>query len=284
MSHKQPRVSVVIPVYNEAAALPACLDALAAQTVPPLEVIVVDNNSSDDSVAVAARYPFVKVLHEPRQGVVYARSCGFDAVRGEIIGRIDADTEVPPDWIASLQKQFAANSELIALMGRMRYGYGALGAVVNWFDHFWRGRMSRLLTPAVPLQGANMALRKSDWEKVKPHLCQGPGHEDMDLSFHLSKLGQTAYLPEVRALIACRQAYGSFGQFVRYAKQTPADYRRHKVPGSWHMYEVVAFIILTYPIIALLARGADPRTHRFSLRQLFKGQRQKRVNPATFVD
>ncbi|HPG37472.1 MAG TPA: glycosyltransferase family A protein, partial [Candidatus Saccharibacteria bacterium] len=99
MSHKNPRISVVIPVYNEAAALPACLEALAGQTAPPFEVLVVDNNSTDDSVLVAARYPFVTVLHEKRQGVLHARSLGFTAARGDIIGRIDADTEVAPDWI-----------------------------------------------------------------------------------------------------------------------------------------------------------------------------------------
>ena len=152
MSHKNPRVSVVIPVYNEAATLPACLEALAGQTVPPFEVLVVDNNSTDDSVLVAARYPFVTVLHEKRQGVLHARGRGFTAARGDIIGRIDADTEVAPDWIKQLQQVFTEDSELLAVVGQMQYGYGKTGALVNWFDRFWRGRMARLLAPAVPLQ------------------------------------------------------------------------------------------------------------------------------------
>ena len=274
----------MIPVYNEAATLPACLEALAGQTAPPFEVLVVDNNSTDDSVLVAARYPFVTVLHEKRQGVLHARSLGFTAARGDIIGRIDADTEVATDWIKQLQQVFTEDSELLAMVGQMQYGYGKTGALVNWFDRFWRGRMARLLAPAVPLQGANMALTKSAWNRVKSDVCQGPGHEDIDLSYHLSRLGKTAHDERPIALIAFRQAYGSFWKFVPYVLQTPRDYRRHRVPGAWHMYEVALFVILVYPVLAILARGADPKTHRFSWRYIWSGKHEPRVNPATFVD
>jgi glycosyltransferase involved in cell wall biosynthesis len=94
------RVSLVIPVYNEESHLRGCLDAIAAQTVQPLEVIVVDNNSNDGTAAIAAAYPFVTLITIARQGVVYARDAGFDAAKGEIIGRIDADTHIAPDWLA----------------------------------------------------------------------------------------------------------------------------------------------------------------------------------------
>src|SRR5688572_27451257 len=92
---KHPSVSIVIPAYNEEGQLALCLEAIARQTVKPVEVIVVDNNSTDGTVEVAGRYPFVTVLHEWRQGVVHARDCGFDAAKGDIIGRIDAETVMP---------------------------------------------------------------------------------------------------------------------------------------------------------------------------------------------
>jgi cellulose synthase/poly-beta-1,6-N-acetylglucosamine synthase-like glycosyltransferase len=58
-------VSIVIPVYNEADALAACLEAIAEQTIAPLEVIVVDNNSTDTSAAIAQGFDFVRLVSGP---------------------------------------------------------------------------------------------------------------------------------------------------------------------------------------------------------------------------
>ena len=68
------RLSVVIPAFNEELVLRRCLDSLAVQqTSYPYEVIVVDNNSSDATAAIAGSYPFVRVVHERRRGVAPAR-------------------------------------------------------------------------------------------------------------------------------------------------------------------------------------------------------------------
>src|ERR1700740_396587 len=100
------KISVIIPVYNEATTLDACLTAIARLRPQPFEVIVVDNNSTDNSAAIARSYPFVTVISETRQGVVHARSRGFDAASGDIIGRIDADTLVDPDWTKQIESVF----------------------------------------------------------------------------------------------------------------------------------------------------------------------------------
>src|SRR5690349_12508105 len=97
------RVSIVIPAYNEEFHLRSCLQAIADQSQPVHEVIVVDNNSSDQTAKVAATYPFVKVIHEPRQGRVFARNAGFNAATGDVVGRIDADIILPVDWVAHVQ-------------------------------------------------------------------------------------------------------------------------------------------------------------------------------------
>ena len=102
-------LSIVIPVYNEEHHIRACLDAIAAQTVRPDEVIVVDNNSTDRSMEIVQEYPFVRIVREPRQGIVYTRNAGFDAAKCAIIGRIDGDTVLPVNWVARV-KWFYANS------------------------------------------------------------------------------------------------------------------------------------------------------------------------------
>src|SRR5437868_5512986 len=113
-------VSIVIPVYNEADRLADCLEAIARQTVRPLEVIVVDNNSTDNTLEVAERYSFVTLLNEPKQGVVHARNTGFNAVTADIIGRIDADTILPADWVAQIEK-IMLNKGISAVSGSPHY-------------------------------------------------------------------------------------------------------------------------------------------------------------------
>jgi glycosyltransferase involved in cell wall biosynthesis len=99
MIDKTLTLSIVIPVYNEQCHLKACLDAIANQTESPDEVIVVDNNSTDRTLAIAESYPFVKILKEKKQGVLAVRTKGFNSARSSIIGRIDADTVLPPGWV-----------------------------------------------------------------------------------------------------------------------------------------------------------------------------------------
>src|SRR5476651_2420897 len=110
MQNTLSRVSVVIPVYNEGKYLAACLDSLMAQKVKADEIIIVDNNSTDDSVEIAKRYP-VKVIHEKTQGITPARNSGFNETKYEIIARTDGDTILPVNWIKRIKKTFE-NSEV----------------------------------------------------------------------------------------------------------------------------------------------------------------------------
>src|SRR6185437_1716246 len=65
MAEKPLTLSLVIPAYNEERYIKHCLDAIASQTVTPMEVFVVDNNSTDSTAAIAKNYEFVQVLSEP---------------------------------------------------------------------------------------------------------------------------------------------------------------------------------------------------------------------------
>ena len=103
-------ISCIIPVYNAAAYLPACLDSLLGQTTPePLEIILVDDCSTDNSYAVAQSYakkyaedPLRKVmlLSQPHSGQSIARNLGMQHATGEYIAFVDADDRLAPDWCA----------------------------------------------------------------------------------------------------------------------------------------------------------------------------------------
>ncbi len=98
-----PAVSVVIPVLNDAAGLGACLDALAASLgAPAYEVIVVDNGSVDDSVAVARAHALRPVVVvEPRRGSYAARNAGIEVCAGRRIAFTDADCVPSATWLAA---------------------------------------------------------------------------------------------------------------------------------------------------------------------------------------
>lgn len=103
-----PLVSVVVINWNGAEHLPPCLDALAAQTYPHVEVIVADNASTDGSQAlVCEQYPAVKLLALPEnRGFTGGNNAGMRAAAGDIVILLNNDTEVRPDWIAQLVAAF----------------------------------------------------------------------------------------------------------------------------------------------------------------------------------
>jgi glycosyltransferase involved in cell wall biosynthesis len=103
-------VSVVMSTYNRAPLVAQCLQALTAQILPPSiswEVIVVDNNCTDDTPAVVERargtasVP-VRYVLERRQGVAFGRNTGVEHARGRILAFTDDDVLPPDDWIATM--------------------------------------------------------------------------------------------------------------------------------------------------------------------------------------
>ena len=96
-------ISVVIPVLDDADMLRRCLRSLADQHVAPSEVIVVDNGSSDDTARVAADHGALVVV-EPRRGIGHAAATGYDSASGQIVARCDADSVLPPDWLARIRR------------------------------------------------------------------------------------------------------------------------------------------------------------------------------------
>jgi GT2 family glycosyltransferase len=104
MAHGFPLLSVIIPNWNGARHLPTCLGSLRRQTYPHLEVILVDNASSDESVALVRRdYPeAVLVQLDENLGLTGGINRGIQAARGEIIAPLNNDTEVAPGWAEAL--------------------------------------------------------------------------------------------------------------------------------------------------------------------------------------
>ena len=102
-------VSVVIPAYNREKYIGEAIESVLAQAVENIEIIVVDNNSTDGTATVARSYPKVQVLEEPRQGIAFAMNTGVNAATGYWLAFLDSDDLWMPDkltaQLAALQNQ-----------------------------------------------------------------------------------------------------------------------------------------------------------------------------------
>jgi glycosyltransferase involved in cell wall biosynthesis len=86
-----PLVSVIIPAYNAERYLAEALDSVAAQGYRPLEVIVVDDGSTDGTAGLAARFPNVRYMYQANRGPAAARNAGLALAQGEMVAFLDAD-------------------------------------------------------------------------------------------------------------------------------------------------------------------------------------------------
>jgi glycosyltransferase involved in cell wall biosynthesis len=111
-------VSVVIPCYNGAAFLAEAIASIYHQTYPQIELILVDDGSTDDTAAIAARYPDARYLYQPNQGVAIARNRGLAASSGEYLLFLDQDDRLLPHCIETALQQMVAHPDCAFVFGQ----------------------------------------------------------------------------------------------------------------------------------------------------------------------
>ena len=116
------RLSIVIPARNEGRYIRGCLESVTRHSYGLIgEIIVVDNGSIDDTAAIAASFPCVKLIHEAREGTGFARQRGLEASTGRLIAFIDADTRITRRWIYTVWRHFNNKRGLVCLSGPYHY-------------------------------------------------------------------------------------------------------------------------------------------------------------------
>lgn len=110
-------ISVIIPVHNAAASLARCLDSVNRSTYRNFECLVVDDGSSDDPAAVAAKSGARALATDGRSSAAHARNRGAGESAGGILVFIDADVTIQPDTLAHIAKAFEGDPRLDALIG-----------------------------------------------------------------------------------------------------------------------------------------------------------------------
>ncbi len=176
-------ISIVIATWNRGERLARTLSSLAVQTLPPdrWEAVVVNNNSTDDTAAVFARFAAspegrgidVRMIDEGRQGLSWARNRGLGEARGEIVVMIDDDEVADPGFLAAWSDFFATHPQAVAGGGPMRACYEERRP--RWMSHYTEalaastidlGRRVRPFPRGRYPIGGNMAFRREVFDRV----------------------------------------------------------------------------------------------------------------------
>ena len=267
----KPRISVVIPAYNEEEYLGACLEAIADQTYKPFEVIIADNGSRDQTVAIAQSFPGVRVVREPILGIFAAVTTGFDEARGNIIARTDADSRPEADWLEAIVKAFE-DETLCALSGPIYYYDLPFAGLIRWGENFIRSRLAAHSAEAKFLTGANMAIRRPVWLQAKSKLCRRPGiHEDLDLAIHLQEDNRAiGFSSHMVVSTSARRITAPFRSFCKYLGGYESIYLEHDIKRSWVLKVPFLFYVPSQPLVKVVYRLYNSSLNQATLNKLVK--------------
>jgi glycosyltransferase involved in cell wall biosynthesis len=182
----QPLLGIVVPAYDVAAYLPACLDSVLASSHGELDVVVVDDGSPDASGEIAEQYaardPRVRVVHIDNRGLGAARNEGLRHVRGDYVGFADSDDVVPPGAYAALVGSLERSGADLATGSIVRWE-GETLTEPPWMrrlHHPARTDLSILDHPELlgDVFAWNKVYRRSFWEDSDLRWPEGVRYED----------------------------------------------------------------------------------------------------------
>ena len=186
----KPLVSVIVPIYNAASYLQETLDSILASTYRPIEVVMVDDGSKDNSLSIAESYCKLhlecRVIAQNNQGVSAARNTAIREAKGTYILPVDADDKIADTFIQKAV-DIIEKSDNIRIVGCRCWMFGAVNK--EWklpqFSHALLARKNMI--PAAALY------RKVDWEHCGGYCEEEIYREDWDFWINMMELGGTFY-------------------------------------------------------------------------------------------
>ena len=211
-------VSVVIPVFNGAAFVPTAIDHVLAQTYRPLQIVVVDDGSTDNTGQVLTRYcEQIEIVQQKNRGVGHARNTGIATSRGEYVAFLDQDDWWQPNKIAQQMACF----ERDPVIGLVHTG-------VAYFDErsqeytrplnplarpeLLQGECFRQLLAENHIRNSSVMVRRDLLTQVGAcdQAISGNTVQDYDLWLRLARASRFAYLPEQLTVIRLHERQGTW--------------------------------------------------------------------------
>jgi len=237
-------MSVIVCAHNEAQYLASCLHSLLAQSRPPDEILVINNASTDATRAVAEAIPRVRVVDEPRKGLVVARETGRHLATGEVLVYVDADCRAPLTWLERIEQRFVRDAQLIALSGPYRF-----------YDWDWWGRLlirayDFTLAPATQLlvkhilrigtifYGGNFAVRADALVRIGGFDTSIEFHgEDTNIGRRLFAIGRVGLFRDCYLYTSARRyvAMGKGAVFRLYVRNFTSEILHHRPKDTAHL-------------------------------------------------
>ena len=222
------KISFVIPAFNEEDYLKDCLESIfkeANNKSYSYEIIVVNNASTDKTEQIAKAFKNVKVVKEPKKGLVHARKAGYLVAKGDLIANIDSDSRLTPDWIDTIFNEFSKDKNLVALSGPFIF-YDLSDSMNRMLGGFYYYSFclyfvaNKIFKKGAMLQGGNFVLRKSAFEKVggydeKVYSFYG---EDASIALKMGSVGKVNWTFKLPMYSSGRRlaAEGPFTMMLRY--------------------------------------------------------------------
>ena len=177
-------VSVIVPMYNAAPYIGEALESIVASTYHPIEVVVVDDGSTDDSLAVAqafaAKHPEVRVVHQANAGVSAARNNAIREAKGEYILPVDADDKIGATYIAHAVEAMGSGVRVV----------GCRAEYIGAKQGEWQlAEYSPELLARKNMIHACSMFRKADWLQVGGYCEEEIYREDWDFWLSMMELG-----------------------------------------------------------------------------------------------
>ena len=199
------KLSVVITAYNEEKNLPGCLTALINQTLPKddFEILVVDNNSKDNTVEIAKSFG-ASVVSETRQGNTFALSKGLSSANGEVLVSTDADTIADKDWLRVILNTFE-DKKVAGATGSVKInsGNGFFDFLSEkFYEYFFR---FNFLIGKPHFCGFNFAIRKSVFDEIGGVNEKFTMSPDVDLGLRAAKKGKIKFVSNMTVLTSIRR-------------------------------------------------------------------------------